>query len=216
MTTTDGVTVTGQGSVDVTPDVVVAQLGVEVRDPDVAVALREAESALGRLRDALQARGVEPVDLRSGQTSIWREDRTDEHGEVVAVVVHVTLGLVATLRDVDGDGESVHAALAAAGPAARMDGLSFAVSDAAAAIVRAREVAFDDARATAERYALRAGRALGPVRGVEDTVPTWGAVAPRALAAGSADAVYAAGKVPVEPGQQSVSASVTVHWGWAD
>lgn len=214
MTATDGVTVTGQGSVDVTPDVVVAQLGVETRDADVAVALRDAEDALERMRGALVGGGVEGVDLRSGRTSIWREDRTDERGEVVAVVVHVTLGLVATIREVATAGDTVHAALSAAGPDARMDGLGFAVADAAGALQRAREAAFDDARATAERYALQAGRALGPVRSVSEAANGSTPLAPRRFGAAVDVALQAA--VPVEPGQQGVAASVTVHWGWAD
>lgn len=208
-----GVTVTGSASVDVEPDIVVAEIGVDVREPDVTTALAAAEAALEKMRAALLEAGVARADLRSGQTSIWREDRTSERGELLATVVHVTLGLRATFRDVGTAGERVHAALAAAGPAAQMNSLAFAVSDASTALARARAGAFDDATQVAQGYAARAGRSLGAVTAIVETPD---GLAPRVHRAKlTADAAYA-GSVPVEPGQQSVSASVRVTWLLAD
>lgn len=208
----EGVTVTGSASVDVEPDIVVADMGVDARDADVSTALRAAETSLDRMREVLLQHGVEHPDLRTSQTSIWRQDRTDDAGVVVGTTVHVRLGLQVTVRDLDTAGDLVHAALEAAGPVAQMNSLSFAVSDAAGPLAQAREAAFDDARAVAEAYATKAGRPLGPVVSVVEQ-PQNAPVVPRALKAGMEMARAA---VPVEPGVQSVSASVTVRWAFTD
>lgn len=207
----EGVTVTGSASIAVEPDIVVADVGVDVRDEDVSTALRAAETALGQMREALAQGGVERPDMRTSQTSIWRQERTDQAGEVVGTTVHVGLGLSVTLRDVGAAGDTVHGALAAAGDVARMNSLSFAVSDAAAALARARDAAFDDARAIAEAYAVKAGRPLGEVVSVLEQ-PAGTPVAPRVMKA----RMDMAASMPVEPGQQEVSASVTVTWRFAD
>lgn len=206
----DGVTVTGSASVDVEPDIVVADVGVDVRDEDVSTALRTAEERLAQMRDAFVERGVEHPDLRTSQTSIWRQDRTDDGGAVVGTVCHVRLGLSVTLRDTSTAGDLVHAALAAAGPAAQMNSLSFAVSDAAAALAQARDAAYDDAQAIATAYAAKAGRSLGSVVAVVEE--PGGPVPVARLMKAAAD--VGGGSVPVEPGQQRVSASVRVTWAF--
>lgn len=206
----EGVTVTGSAAVDVEPDIVVAEVGVDVREPDVTTALRTAEERLALMRDTFLEHGVVRADIRTAQTSIWRDDRTDDAGTVTVATV-VRLGLRVTLRDVGAAGDLVHAALAAAGTVAQMNSLSFATSDAAAALARARDAAFDDARAIATAYAAKAGRELGPVVAVVEQ-PAGGPPTPRMLRA-SADA---RASLPVEPGQQSVAATVTVTWTFAD
>lgn len=206
-----GVTVTGSASVETIPDIVVAALGVDVRAADISTALRTAEASLARMRDALLAGGVDRTDLRSTRSNIWREDRTEDSG-ATTTVIHVRLGLQATLRAVAVAGELVHAALAAAGTDASMDSLDFAVSDAGPALVRARDAAFDDARHVAAAYAARAGRALGRVISIVEGSGGEGP-APRAAYAVMEKAVRS---MPVEPGQQSVTAAVTVTWELAD
>jgi len=206
----DGVTITGSASVDIEPDIVVAEVGVDVRETDVTTALATAEARLAQMRDAFVEHDVARTDLRTAQTSIWRDDRTDDAGAVISATV-VRLGLRVTLRDSAAAGEIIHAALAAAGPVAQMNSLSFASSDASAALAAARDAAFDDAQAVATAYAARAGRSLGAVVAVVEQ-PNGEAPMPRMLKA-SADA---RGSLPVEPGQQSVSASVTVTWSFED
>lgn len=209
----EGVTVQGAGAVDVVPDVAFADLGVESRSEDVSAALAAAERSMGRVRTGLASRGVEPVDVRTTRTSVWREERTSPDGTTLTVVAHVTLGLRVVLRDLATAGETVHAALSDAGGDARMDSLTFGVADASAAQVRARELAFADARARAEQFAALAGRELGEVAEISE-VPVGGA-GPLAARREAFDAA-SAGSVPVDGGQESVGATVTVRWGWSD
>jgi len=202
-----GVTVRGHGAADTVPDVVVADLATEVRSADVGAALREATDALAAVRAALRAAGVEDRAVRTGSTSTWTE-QTGPDGADLRVVAR--LGLVVTLRDVPAAGDVVGAALAAGGAAVRLGGLRLVVSDPAPAQARAREAAWQDAHAKAEHLAALAGRVLGDVLRVHEDEPGGGAV-PRFARAGAQ-----ALAVPVEPGEQTVQAAVTVRWAWAD
>lgn len=208
------VTVTGHGSASAVPDVVVAELAAEVTTDDVQVALDLAAGGLARLRDALLAAGVAEADLRTTQTSTWthqREPRPGE-GEGARPAATARFGLRATLRGELGAparaGGVVQQALAAAGQEARLDGISFAVADAAPLAAAARDAAFADARAKGEQYAALAGLTLGTVLDVrEDDAAT---PVPRlARAVASAKAAPA---LTVDGGTQDVTAAVTVRF----
>ncbi|UZN04292.1 SIMPL domain-containing protein [Cellulomonas sp. S1-8] len=203
-----GVTVRGAGAAEAVPDVVVADLGTEVRAPDVSAALRDATDALAAVRAALRAAGVEDRAVRTGSTSTWTE-QTGPDGEGLRVVAH--LGLVVTLRDVATAGDVIGGALAAGGAHVRLGGLRLVVSDPGPAQTRAREAAWQDAAAKAEHLAALAGRPLGRVLWVREDEPGGGAT-PRFARAAVAGAFAA----PVEPGEQTVQAAVTARWAWAD
>lgn len=196
-----GVTVRGAGAVDVTPDVVVADLATEARAGDVGSALSSATAALAAVRAALRTAGVPDADVRTGTTSTWTEHVEDR----LRVVAH--LGLVVTLRHVPTAGDVVTAALAAGGDEVRLGGLRLVVADPGPARVQARELAWQDARASAEHLAHLAGRGLGPVLWVHEDDPSGGAAPAFARVAGA---------IPVEPGEQAVRAALTARWAWAD
>lgn len=204
-----GVTVTGTASVEIVPDIVLAALGVDVRSTDISTALRTAEESLARMRDALLEGGIDRSGLRSSRSTIWRETLTDGAGENTTVT-HVRLGLQVTMRDVAAAGDLVHAALTAGGADASMDSMDFGVSDSTDALARARGAAFDDARRVAEAYAARAGRSLGEVTSITEGTGNDPRPMPKMAFAAAADSM------PVEPGQTSVGASVTVTWELAD
>jgi len=200
-----GVTVRGSGAADTVPDVVVVELATEVRAADVGAALRESTDALRALRRALDDAGVDDRAVRTGGTSTWTE-QTGPDGDGLRVVAR--LGLVVTLHDVASAGDVVGAALAAGGPAVRLGGLRLVVSDPSTAQARAREAAWQEAAAKARQLADLAGRALGPVVWVREEEPGGGAAPLFARAE--------AYPVPVEPGEQTVQAALTVRWAWAD
>jgi uncharacterized protein len=200
-----GVTTTGRGAAVAEPDVVVVDLGAEASATDVQAALDAAGTGLAAAREALLAGGVASADLRTTHTSTWTQPAPDA-GAPDRVTARLTLR--ATVRDVAVAGSLVRTALGAAGPAARLDTMGFAVSDPGPLAARAREEAFADARAKAAQFAELAGRGLGAVVEVSEQGP--GAVPmPRALSAGAADAMV------VDPGREQVEATVTVRWAWA-
>jgi len=194
-----GVTVTGSGETQTVPDRAVADLGAEARAVDAERALAAAGECLDRMRAVLREAGVDDLSMRTTHSSTWTDGSARGSSRVVA-----RLGLQVTLHDVAVAGDVVTAAVVAGGEPARMDSIRLEVSDPAAAQAAAREAAWADASTRAAHWAALSGRRLGAVQWVQEG----GSVAPmgRAMAM----------SVPVEAGQQPVSADVTVRWAWAD
>ena len=201
-----GVTVTGSGEAEAVPDVAIADLGAEARAVDAERALGEAGECLDRMRAVLRDAGVDDLSLRTTQSSTWTDSSATGSSRVVA-----RLGLQVTLRDVAVAGDVVSAAVVAGGEPARMDGIRFEISDPSGPRARARAAAWADAVARATQWAELAGRQLGEVQWV-----TEGGADAAPLRMGRAMGVAKAMSVPVEAGQQTVSADVTVRWAWSD
>lgn len=202
-----GVVVSGLGRTSGTPDVLRVQLGVQVRRPDVSTALRDADTVLRRVRDAVRANGVADADVQTSAVSLYPAytGKGAPNGYAVSELMTVKL------RDLTRAGRTIGAAVDAGGNAARVQGVSFALEDNTALLEKARDAAYADAKAKATRYADLAGRALGRVELVSEQLP--GEPQPVAYAsAGTSAGPAAAAPVPIDPGQSQVSVSVTVRW----
>ena len=202
---TDHVEVTGTGTAGAVADVVVLDARVQCEAPDVAGALAAAEERVTTALQAVLDHGVEEPDRRTtgmGVTTRWdREGR-----EVVGYTAHQTLRLI--VRDRDRVGALISALAGAAGDAFGLDGVTLEVADTGPLLERARAAAFEDARAVAEQYAGLAGRPLGPALRVVETDER-GGPAPRFRALQAMDA---GGGMPVEAGESTVTAHVTVRF----
>ncbi|MEV4280694.1 SIMPL domain-containing protein [Actinoplanes xinjiangensis] len=202
----ESVLVTGTGAVFGEPDTLTADLAVDTTAATVGAALEQAVKAATRMRDALVRAGVARADLQTANVSVT--STTDDAGKVTGY--NVNQGLTATIRDLSKAGALMTVAITAGGDAARLNGVSFAIEENTALIAEARKKAFADARAKAELYAREAGRPLGRV--VKISEPTLGYEEPvqrdKMMASlGSADM-----SVPIEPGRQRLSVTVTVEW----
>lgn len=209
-TTADsGVVVSGLGRTSGTPDVLRVSLGVQVVRADVSSALRDAARQLDRVRAAVRAHGVDGKDLQTDDVSIYPS--YTERGVPNGYSVSETLTV--KLRDLSRAGRTIGAAVDAGGDAVRLQGVSFALEDNTALLGKARDAAYADAKAKAERYAELSGRSLGQVELVSEDVPQAVQPVPYARAAAASPSAGAAGTdVPVDPGQSQVSVSVTVRW----
>ena len=204
----DGVLVSGTGFVMGRPDVLTVQLGVETRGPTVDKALDLANQAQSRLHDAFTKGGVSERDLQTSGLSIYPQYAKD--GRRISGY-QVSEQLSVKLRDLARAGALISGAANAGGDATRISGLSFDIEDDSALLAQARRKAFDEAKAKAELYAQASGRGLGRVVSVNESV-----AAPdfaRSASAYSADA--AARKVPILPGEQRLSVTVSVEWAFS-
>lgn len=201
----EGVLVSGVGQVSGAPDVLRLELGAEARKPTVDAALADASAAMAHVRDALLAGGVAKADLQT--TGVDISPTYDPKGRSITGYV-VTQRLSAKVRNLDSAGALITKAVAAGGDATRLNGVSFALDDDDALLAKARRAAFDAAEAKAQLYADAAGRGLGAVVSVNETV----AAPPVGYDAGYAQAASAPMPVPLERGQQQVSVTVTVEW----
>jgi uncharacterized protein len=200
----ESVQVSGQGVVFGRPDRLDASFGVETSAPTVGAALKVANASGARMRDSLVKGGVTKADLQTSNVTISSTRKDD--GAITGYTV--TQGLTAKIRKLAQGGALISAAVTAGGDAARLNGVSFAIENDTALLAEARKKAFADARAKAELYARAAGRPLGRVVKVNESNPTyWGGAAAGQDRFAAADA-----PVPLEPGRQQLTVTVTVEW----
>nr|BFE61416.1 SIMPL domain-containing protein [Dactylosporangium thailandense] len=198
----DSVLVTGTGEVSGEPDTLTADLAVETSASAVDEALDRADTAAGRMRDALVRAGLTRADLQTSNVTVTAQ--RDDDGGVTGYTAGQ--GITATIRDLPRAGAVLSEAIAAGGDAARLNGVWYAIEDDTALLTEARKQAFADARARAELYAREAGRPLGRVIRLSE-VPA-GDVIP-----GGRDYRAGAGApMPIEPGRQRLTVTVTVEW----
>jgi uncharacterized protein len=206
------VTVVGYGTASAAPDTALLHLGVETRGATPAEALDSCGRALDDVLAALRGEGVEPAGLATSGLDVHPDWEAEQRGRRPAGY-QATAGLTARLAGPARAGRVAAAAVAAGGEAARVHGLALVVGDQAGVLAVARAAAWRDARARAEQYAELAGAALGEVQRIEESVGVPPGPRPheyRAMAA-----AVPAGP-PVEPGEATVSAAVTVTWALAD
>ncbi len=202
----DHVEVLGSGTASAVPDVVVLDARVQCEADDVAGALGAATSRVTTALQAVADHGVAAADRRT--TGMGVSPRWDRDGSgVVGYTAYQSLRLL--VRDRERVGDLVNALAGAAGDAFGLDGVTLEVADPAPLLERARTAAFADARAKAEQYAALAGRPLGPVLRVTEE-PDRGMPVPRFAAKA---AMEVGGAMPVEAGESTVSATVTVRFG---
>jgi uncharacterized protein YggE len=203
---TTGVVVDGLGKVSGTPDVLRATLGVSVRRADVSTALQDANRLRGGLRAALKRDGVASADLQTSDVGV--SPSYDSHGRRDGYAVSETVTV--KLRDPKRAGQALTDAVRAGGDAATLQGVSFALEDNAKLLAAARDAAWADAKAKAQRYADLAGRPLGAVQLVTESTS-----APQPVSyayGGAAVAAPSASPVPIDAGTSQVSVSVSVRW----
>ena len=205
-TTTNGIVVDGVGKTSGTPDVLRVTLGVNVHRADVSSAMQAANSRQTKIRDSLRRHGVDKKDLQTSDVSVYPD--YDNRGRPNGYRVSETL--TAKLRDMKKAGQAITDAVNAGGNEAVVQGVSFSLEDNVELLKQARDQAFADAKAKAERYAQLSGRALGEVQLVAETSSPQLAQ-PMPLAYDAARSAQAKA-VPIEAGTTDVSVTVTVRW----
>jgi uncharacterized protein len=198
----DSILVTGTGTVFGNPDTLAADFAVEADASTVGQALDRASTAATRMRDALVRAGVARADLQTSNVGI--NPKRDDHNDITGYTV--SQGLAAKIRNLPQAGAIMSAAVAAGGDAARLNGVSFSIADEAALLTEARRKAFADARDKAGLYAREAGRSLGRVVKVSEGSAGYES------SYGQNHLAAADSAVPIEPGRQQLTATVTVEW----
>lgn len=204
--THEQITVVGEGAISAAPDAMRITAGVEVREDTAAKAFKGARAAAAKLRDALVEAGVEEKDLRTNEVSLGPE--YENYPKVAGY--RAAQGVEAVVRDLS-NADKVIDSVASIGEEARLNGISFELSDPVKALKAARARAFKQAAAKAKHYAELAGRPLGQVVSVAEDVQG-GGPQPLMFAAGAMEDKAAS----ITPGQQTVGVSVKVVYAFAD
>ncbi len=195
-------TLTGTGKVDVTPDIVTVNLGVQTVGEDIAQVVAENNRKSQRVQQAVVALGVAQEDVRTISFYVSPQAQYDDAGNPTGVTVYwVENSITVTLRKIDQLGELLQAAVDAG--ANNIQGVSFSVEESSAAEAEARTLAMQDARARAEMLAQAAGAALGEPITINTSV-----LAPSPYGAG----IGGGGGVPISPGMAEVQVQVFVTY----
>jgi len=170
----------------------------------ITVALRQANSAVRSITAVLRRSGVAAPDIQTSGLSIY-PNYSGSSG--VPDGYQVSEQLTITLRRLSSAGSQISAAAHAGGNATVIDGVSLNLSDTSALLASARARAVADAKAKATAYAHALGRSLGPVVSMSETPAAQPYPVPEFA---TPTASRAAASVPVHPGTQQLSVTVTV------
>jgi uncharacterized protein len=198
------ITVTGTGNVTGVPNQLILSMGVQTTGASVAGALRQANAAVRAITAVLKRSGVTAPNIQTSGLSIY-PNYSNSSG--VPTGYQVSEQLSVTLNRLSAAGSQISQAARAGGNATVIDGVSLNLSDTSALLASARAKAVADAKAKAAAYARALGLALGPVVSVSETPPAQPFYPVQYAVPAASGAVS---KVPVHPGTQQLSVTVTV------
>lgn len=157
-----GIWVTGEGKVSVTPDIVNISLGVQSQETSVADAMKKTSDAMAKVMDILKANNIADKDIQTLQFSIYPQYSVDqETGKQTITGYQVTNTLNVKLRDINKVGTLIDAVVAAGGNLTVINNVNFTVEDPTRYYDEARQKARDDADKKAKEIASLYGITLG-------------------------------------------------------
>jgi uncharacterized protein YggE len=197
------VTVVGSGHVQGVPDTLTAEVGIEFTATDVTAAMDQTNSRQQAVIDALANAGVDRKDISTTDVSL--QPQYDNSSATISgyraansirVKIHPASTASRLLAVIVGTG----------GDATRVNSVSYSIADDSELVKDARAHAFADAKDRAAQYAQLSGLGLGKIISISEASGA-AAPAPPPLRGGAMPSM-----VPLEPGQQTVSFSVTAVW----
>jgi uncharacterized protein YggE len=208
----EGIWVSGQGEVTVTPDLATLSLGVEAQADTVTEAQAQAREAMANVQDALTGSGVDEDDIQTRYFNVDQVTRWDDD-EYVVIGYRVTNMVTVKIRDVEAVGTVIDAVVEVGGDFIRINSLAFSVDDPSECYEEAREEAINDAREKAEQLADLAGIDLGaPTYISEGNIYT-----PVVYRDAGMEAVPGEGyTTPISPGEIELTLTVQVAYAIED
>ncbi len=197
------VTVVGTGQVQGVPDTLTADAGIEFTAPDVTTVMNQTNDRQQAVINALVGAGLDRKDISTTTVTLEPEY---SNGTATITGYRATNSIRVKIHPTDAASRMLALIVGTGGDATRISSVSYSIADDSPLVKDARARAFNDARARADQYAqlsgLRLGRVLSISEASANAPPPGGPPAPpRGMAA-----------VPLEPGQQTVSFSVTAVW----
>jgi uncharacterized protein len=197
--------VTGTGSVQAKPDMATIGVGVTTEDANAQNAVAKNSAAAAKVISELEAAGVEEKDLQTSNFSVYPNYRNDSTGRQQPVTFRASNTVTVTIRDLGKAGEILNRAVGAGSN--QINGPQFSVSQPEKYLNEARKKAVENAMAKAATYAGAAGLKLGAVLSIAEG---GGAPSPVYNHRGMVFAASAAPPPPVEAGEETLSASVSL------
>jgi uncharacterized protein YggE len=204
------ISVTGQGEVTASPDLVIVMVAVETTAPNAAAAVAENARRSAAVVKALKELVGKEGKITTSRYSLEPRYQSSKPGEPTEprIIGYVARNEVQVeTHKIDGVGALIDRANSAG--ANRVSGVQFTLSNRNEQLRAALEKAGSEARAQAESVAKALGVTLKQVASA--TTATGPLIQPRYLERGVA-AMEARAPTPIEPGAVSVSATLQVTY----
>lgn len=204
---TDTFTVTGEGKVNVPPDIAVISAGVQAQGATVKIVQDQLNKNMNAVSAAVKAAGVDAKDI---QTSGYNINPMYDYGTGTPRITgyQASSNVTIKVRAIDTANSVIDAATAAG--ANQIGGINFDVDDKTKAQNQAREKAVADAKSKAENAARVAGFSLGKIINYSEDFGG----APRPIPMLAKADIAGGGGVPtqVEPGTNEIAVTVTLSY----
>ena len=200
------VTVFGSGQVQGGPDTLTADIGIEFTAPDVSSAMNQTNDRQQAIIDALVGAGLDRKNIRTTAVTVAPQYSTSESaGSDTITGYRADNALEIKIHPADTASQTLALIVNTGGDGTRITSVSYSIADDSQLVKDARARAFEDAKNRAEQYAQLSGLRLGTLLSISEVSgPTPGAR--------PAPVQRDTSSVPLEPGQQTVSFSVTAVW----
>jgi uncharacterized protein len=197
------ISVTGEATVSVPPDLAVVDGGVASEAKTAREASEANNAAMAKVSQALKGAGIDAKDIQTSRLSLQPQSGPNRTGPAAVVGYRASNRVTIRVRDVTKVANVIDTLVGAG--ANEIGGINFMVSQASRLLDEAREQAVADARRKAEIYAKAAGVTLGALLSIsEEGSP--GPMPFRKMATGMAVST------PVAQGEETLAVTVSVSW----
>ena len=199
------IAVTGEGKVEMAPDMAMLSLGVMTQADTAAAALKANSDGLSGALDRLKAAGIEGRDIQTSGLSLHPNVDYSSTGREPQVRGYTASNMLTVrLRDLSVLGQTLDAVVTEG--ANTLNGLSFGLQNPDEATDEARRRAVADATHKAALYAEAAGVTLGRIVTISEQGNYGG---PQPMMMAEARLAKDAGSVPVASGEISIGATIS-------
>jgi uncharacterized protein len=201
------VTVVGSGQVQGVPDTLTADVSIEFTAPDATAAMNQTSDRQQAVINALVGAGVDRKDISTNTVTLQPQYGTAEPAGAAPITGYLARnGIRVKIHPADAASKMLALIVGTGGDATRIRSVSYSIADDSQLVKDARARAFQDAKDRAEQYAQLSGLHLGKVLSISEASGSPNEGRPPGPLRSMAS------PVPLEPGQQTVSFSVTAVW----
>ena len=203
------ITVVGEGTIKIKPDIAQANIGVEVVRATVKAASSGAKESMDAVLKALKEQGVDEKDIQTSGYSVWTERPYGPEGPSGdEILYHVSNQVAVTIRDLDTVGTVLDAAIEAG--ANNIYGVTFNLADPSQVESEARKKAVADAQAKAQELATLNDIKLGDVVSVSEVIGGRGGYYAGGVREAAVSAGLGGGGGPISPGELELTLQLEI------
>jgi uncharacterized protein len=203
--TEDRIIVSGTGKASAKPDMAEVNIGVVTQEQNAAEAVRKNNQLVSELIASFKADGIADKDLQTSQfdvSPVYQQDNDRARNQTKIVAYRVSNQLHVRVRVLDKLGATLDRAVGAG--ANQINGISFHISDTKPLADQSLQAAVADARRKAQIICDAAGVKLGTVLEIRESQAMHYPVERSMMTMSKADSV------PIESGEQTISANVQI------